>query len=518
MKLIECKLSDIADIVAGQSPESKYYNKNKKGYPFLQGKTDFGKKYPSFSTWCTVAKRITQNKDILLSVRAPVGAVNIAKEEICIGRGIAALRVKEQISYEYVYYFLKFNQHYFKSFETGTTFKAITVQNIRKIPITIPKEYNEQIKIANLLSKIENLLQKREKSIELLDSLAKSTFLDMFGSPVSNNKWALVPLSKMGEINRGISKHRPRNAPELLGGKYPLIQTGDVANSGLYLESYSRTYSELGLEQSKLWEKDTLCITIAANIAKTAILKFDACFPDSIVGMKVNKKNTNNIYMYYIFDSLQKILEKNAPAAAQKNINLEILRKLKIPMPPKDLQEKFANIILKIENTKKIYENSLSELKQLFNSTAQKAFKGELELNIVILEFEDKFPDILDEIVKEEDEKDLHFQKAHREFTKPTVTELEEGEAYGFTMDTKGFKNLIKKTLKYEQTFEELETKMRSKGWVIPYDEDTNKKDKPYTYKDTIFELLKEKQIVQEIREYKKDGELKREILLKAKK
>lgn len=432
---------------------------------------------------------------------------------IAIGAdGVKVLQVDKKLFItKYVYYYLRFIK--LKDAGYSRHFKFLKEVNIPLLDI------EEQRKIAVLLSKIENLLQKRGKSIELLDRLAKSTFLDMFGSPVSNNKWALVPLSKMGEINRGISKHRPRNAPELLGGEYPLIQTGDVANSGLYLESYSYTYSELGLEQSKLWEKDTLCITIAANIAKTAILKFDACFPDSIVGMKVNKKNTNNIYMYYIFDSLQKILEKNAPAAAQKNINLGILRKLKIPMPPKDLQEKFADIVIKIENTKKIYENSLTELKQLFNSTSQKAFKGELDLNIVTLEFEDKFPDILDEIVKDEERKNIHFEKADN-FTKEIVPKLEEHQVDDFTMDVLEFKKLIIKVLKYEQTFDELDKKIQSKGWLIRYDEEINKKDKSFNfnYKDTIFELLKENQIVQEIREYEEDDELKRKILLKAKK
>ena len=94
----------------------------------------------------------------------------------------------------------------------------------------------------------------------------------------------------MGELAREKSKNRPRNAPELLNGPYPLIQTGDIANAGIYLKEYTQTYSELGLKQSKMWKKGTLCITIAANIAKASILTFDACFPDSVVAFIPSEK------------------------------------------------------------------------------------------------------------------------------------------------------------------------------------------------------------------------------------
>ena len=140
-------------------------------------------------------------------------------------------------------------------------------------------------------------------------------------------RWKVEYLGKLGELNRGISKFRPRNAPELLGGKYPLIQTGEVSNANLYIETFEKTYSELGLKQSRLWPKGTLCITIAANIAKTAILKFEACFPDSVVGL-ISNNQTNQLFIHYWFSFFQEILEKQAPESAQKNINLKILNEL----------------------------------------------------------------------------------------------------------------------------------------------------------------------------------------------
>ena len=155
----------------------------------------------------------------------------------------------------------------------------------------------------------------------------------------------------MGELGRGISKHRPRNAPELLGGQYPLIQTGDVASANLYITEYENTYSEIGLQQSKMWNKGTLCITIAANIAKTAILNFAACFPDSVVGFNANEK-TNNIFIHYWFSFFQEILEAQAPESAQKNINLKILSELKVIVPSKRLQNQFANFVAQTDKSK----------------------------------------------------------------------------------------------------------------------------------------------------------------------
>ncbi|EOS35724.1 hypothetical protein C808_04465 [Lachnospiraceae bacterium M18-1] len=127
-----------------------------------------------------------------------------------------------------------------------------------------------------------------------------------------------------------------------------MIQTGEVAAANLYITSYVNTYSELGYQQSKMWKKGTLCITIAANIAKTAILGFDACFPDSIVGFNANEK-ANNVFIHYWFSFFQKILESQAPESAQKNINLKILSELKVIVPPIEKQEEFSGFVHQVD-------------------------------------------------------------------------------------------------------------------------------------------------------------------------
>lgn len=177
----------------------------------------------------------------------------------------------------------------------------------------------------------------------------------------------------MGTLERGRSKNRPRNAPELYGGKYPFVQTGEIANAGGYIRSYTKTYNDLGLKQSKMWKAGTLCITIAANIAKTAILTFDACFPDSVVGFIPNEK-ANLEYIRYWLSFMQKRLEETAPESAQKNINLEILRKLDIPLPPLAEQERFAEIVARYEGLRSQARESARQGEGLFQSLLAEAF------------------------------------------------------------------------------------------------------------------------------------------------
>lgn len=261
--------------------------------------------------------------------------------------------------------------------------RSLTKTDFLNLEIPFPP-LDDQIRIAHLLGKVEGMIAQRKQHLQQLDDLLKSVFLEMFGDPVRNEKgWTPAPLEQLGSINRGVSKHRPRNDPQLLGGPHPLIQTGEVSNAGTYITTYTQTYSDVGFAQSKLWPAGTLCITIAANIAQTGILTFDACFPDSVVGFLAHEGESNTLYVLGLFWFFQAILEKNAPAAAQKNINLEILRALSVPKPPIKLQSKFATIVEKVEALRSRYQQSLTDLEALYGALSQQAFKGELDLSRV---------------------------------------------------------------------------------------------------------------------------------------
>ena len=311
---------------------------------------------------------------VVMSFKLSIGKVAITSDNMYSNEAIMAFHDKHVVNVLPEYIFYMFMN---KNWEVGSN-KAVMGKTLNKATLSDIEieicSIEEQKRIVGVLDKVMHVIESRRKELALLDAFIKARFVEMFGDPVSNS-YALpeATLPELGEFGRGISKHRPRNDPKLLGGKYPLIQTGDVANAGLYIPSYSSTYSELGLEQSKMWDKGTLCITIAANIAKTAILEFDACFPDSVVGFNANEK-TSNIFIHYWFSFFQAILEAQAPESAQKNINLKILSELKVIVPQKEKQDAFVKLINQVNKSKVAVQKALDETQKLFDSLMQQYF------------------------------------------------------------------------------------------------------------------------------------------------
>ncbi len=297
-------------------------------------------------------KKIPANT-VIMSFKLSIGKVAITSKEMYSNEAIMAFIDKKRVKLlpEYVYYLLmgvKWDQNTNKAV-MGKTLNKSTISQI----IVDVDDYEIQKQKAEALDSASKQLDIRNKEIQKLDTLVKARFVEMFGDPVKNTKeFGLTKLSDLGLLERGKSKHRPRNDPALLGGPYPLIQTGEVTNSGVYIKDYSSTYSDLGLAQSHMWPKGTLCITIAANIAQTAILNFDACFPDSVVGFIPNDNSISTIYLHYWFTFFQKILDAQAPQVAQKNINLKILSNLKVIVPPLLLQQEFSSFVQQVDKSK----------------------------------------------------------------------------------------------------------------------------------------------------------------------
>ncbi|MEK7724226.1 MAG: restriction endonuclease subunit S [Acidobacteriota bacterium] len=330
------------------------------------------------------ARQIINYGDILVSTVRPnlnaVAQVPINLNDEIASTGFTVLRPDaSKLDSRFLFHWVKNSQFvsYLEKNAAGASYPAVTDKIVKAGKIPLPP-LPEQKRIAEVLDSADALREKRRLALRKLDSLLQSVFLEMFGDPVRNPKgWEVKRFDELGKLERGKSKHRPRNAPELLGGKYPLIQTGEVANAKGYIKSFTQTYSEIGLKQSRMWKAGTLCITIAANIAKTAILTFDACFPDSIVGFIANE-SVKTEYVQHWLSFRQKEIEEKAPESAQKNINLKILSELDVPLPPIELQNKFAEIVKKIEALKAEKQKSAEKIENLFQSLQQRAFKGEL--------------------------------------------------------------------------------------------------------------------------------------------
>lgn len=253
-------------------------------------------------------------------------------------------------------------------------------KKLARIPFPLPP-LSEQTRI---VSKLDALFTRIDKSIALLEENIKQTkglMASVLEEVFEKGKnWKREPLNKVAKVERGKSKHRPRNDQKLFGNSCPFIQTGDVRSANKYIDKYEVCYSEFGLKQSRLWSKGTICLTIAANIGDVAILGFDACFPDSVVGITPN--SMNNEFLYYYLKTLQLQLDKKANSAAQKNINLKILSEIDVPVPSIEIQNSIADRFSRLEEKQfqilSVQQSKLNYLKALKSSLLDRAFKGDL--------------------------------------------------------------------------------------------------------------------------------------------
>lgn len=321
------------------------------------------------------AAKIVPAGSVMVGTRVGVGKVAVNSVPMSTSQDIISLVGIDETVWNtgFLCKFLQSKAPYLQSQARGATIKGIKIEVLENLEVPA-LSVSEQNKAVQNFETVLEILSTRRAQLSLLDELVKARFVEMFGDPVTNPKrLPLDRLSNLGSLERGRSKHRPRNDPRLLNGPYPLIQTGEVAGAGTYLTTYQNTYSELGLQQSKLWKAGTLCITIAANIAQTAILTFDACFPDSVVGFLPNDK-VDALYMHYWFTFFQKVLEEQAPQVAQKNINLKILSDLQVMLPPDNQRKNFATFVSRVETMKSSVEKALVETQVLFDSLMQEYF------------------------------------------------------------------------------------------------------------------------------------------------
>ena len=177
--------------------------------------------------------------------------------------------------------------------------------------------------------------------------------------------WQLVRLDQLGSVERGRSRHRPRNDPILYGGSYPFVQTGDIKAAGLRLFEYTQTYSAAGLAQSRMWPAGTLCITIAANICDTAILGIPACFPDSIAGFTAAAGSSDPVFVKYALDHAKQRFSNISRGATQDNLSVEKLLSQPLPAAPLREQHRIASILSAYDDLIEVNRRRIAVLEEM---------------------------------------------------------------------------------------------------------------------------------------------------------
>lgn len=373
--MVFTKISMLSEIISGQSPQSCFYNLEKIGLPFYQGKKEFSEKYiDTPSVWTTQKTKVARKGDILMSVRAPVGPVNFATEKCCIGRGLAIIRPNEKIDKEYLFYFFINYQKYISG-HGGAVFDSINKDEIGNIEIPLPA-MEEQKKIAARLDAVSDLLAKQKQLLSEQDTLIQSLFYDIFGDPIKNNKgWKIEKLGKVCDVRDGT-----HDSPSFIEKGYPLVTSKNLSEGMVSFKNVSyiskEDYDKINI-RSKVDTGDLL-MPMIGTIGNPVIVLGDASFAIKNVALiKFNKKDVLNIYIKYILSSeyFKKISSEEKRGGTQKFMSLGSIRGMKIPVPPLELQEKFAAIVEQIESEKSKIKSAIAETQTLFNALMSEYFE-----------------------------------------------------------------------------------------------------------------------------------------------
>ncbi|MGI2857693.1 restriction endonuclease subunit S [Shewanella algae] len=404
-----CKVDDIFLLKGGSAFKEKYQGQLCGEYPFIKV-SDFNlpnnKMFiTSANNWISKEVKNTLKPNIFPNntiVFAKVGAALSSNRRRILTRntaidnnmmGAIPKNIDPLFGY-YVFCTIDFNK-----FVQDGAVPSVNQKQIGNVLVYIPESTSEQQKIAEVLLTVDkriNLIdQKIAETEKLKTGLMQKLFSEGVGvqdenrewqphtefqtSPFGNvpKCWLKVSLENIASVERGKFSARPRNDPKYFGGNIPFVQTGDVVNAQLYVESYSQTLNELGLTVSKIFPTETILITIAANIGDVAITQFPLACPDSLVGIQAKKDICDSLWLFFFMQTQKSELDSKATKSAQKNINLQVLKPLTVFLPPLEEQEFIAEILLASEKKIALLKQQKAETQQLKKGLMQKLLTGE---------------------------------------------------------------------------------------------------------------------------------------------
>lgn len=373
MKLIALK--DVCKINMGQSPNSSSYNDYGDGMPFFQGNADFGERYPITRVWCNTPTKIAQAEDILISVRAPIGALNYAKEECCIGRGLAAITPdRNKVSQDFIYWALKGKKAELNDKGNGSTFKAISRKILEETMIP-DINFEQQHKCAENLEKIYGIIQNRRKELLALDDLIKARFVEMFGDPVVNDKrWSTMPLEEACKIIVDCPHSTPSYTTEDTG--YMCIRTSIVKKNKIIwdeIEFIPKDEFEKRIKRKKpevgdvVYTREGAILGIAAVIDKECNVALGQ--RAMLLSPDENMITSEFLCIAMNCDSFLINALKGVAGSASPHINVGDIKAFKMIMPPLELQNKFSDFIRQVDKSKLMFQ----KLHQKLNILQKKA-------------------------------------------------------------------------------------------------------------------------------------------------
>lgn len=375
------KLGEVCDINMGQSPSSSTYNKNKNGLPFYQGKKDYGEIFPTPRVWCSEPIKIVEAGDILISVRAPVGALNIAQEKSCIGRGLTGLRAKKELDQDFLFIFLKLKEKDIANLGTGSTFTAISKKHLENIEIPLPP-IGEQKKIVakleKLLAKTKEAKRLRAEAQEAAQNLLSAELHKIFEEGIKKG-WEEKMVDEISD-----SVQYGYTASARTKGNSQLLRITDIQNGAVNWGNVPFCECE-ELGKYKLQNGDIVFARTGATVGKSYLLKNppgNAIFASYLIRVKTNPKKCSPELLYYFFQSLDywNQITGHSVGGAQPNVNGSKLKKIKIFLPSIVEQKKIVTrldaLSEKIRHLHEYQKSTQSDLVELEQSILHSAFRG----------------------------------------------------------------------------------------------------------------------------------------------
>ena len=394
----ETKLASAARAVMGQSPPSSSYNETGDGLPFFQGKADFTSFHPSPSKWCTQPLRLAKKNDILMSVRAPVGDVNMSMESCCIGRGLAALSCNPGTNPYFLYFLLGSLKAEIEKRGTGTTFLSINKNVLEQLEIHLPS-LPEQKKIAAVLLKIQRAIETQDRMIQSLRDLKKSTMQHLFthglrGEKTKMTDFGLIPenwrvelLEECSTVQTGVAKGRKISDHELL--ELPYLRVANVQDGHLDLTEM-KTIRLRQSERSRYSLQDgDVVLTEGGDFDKLGRgFVWEGQIPNCVhqnhvFAVRVDRKLLRPHFLAYLVQSqygkayFLKVAHKTTNLAC---INTTKLKRMPVPIPEKAEQDEIVDGINAVDQQVAGHESQKTALQDLFKTVLNKLMTGELRV------------------------------------------------------------------------------------------------------------------------------------------
>ena len=349
-------LKDVCKINMGQSPDSSSYNDKKEGIPFYQGNADFGEKHPIPRVWCNAPTKIAQPKDILMSVRAPIGALNYAQEKCCIGRGLAAITPdKDKLSLEFLYWFLRGKNSELNSKGTGSTFKAISKKTLEEVRVPLI-DLEKQQKMAQALEKTYSVIQMRTKQLKELDDLIKARFIELFGT-IHDNRFgfSVVTLQDVSAPIKDGTHQTPTYTTDVENG-YKFLSSKDVTTGKVDWSHLKYIPEELHRELYARISprKGDLLLAKNGTTGIAAIVDRDEVFDIYVSLALIRPQGVDTTYLWAAINAAEtkQQFDASLKGIGVPNLHLGEIKKARIILPPMELQEQFAAFVEQTDKSK----------------------------------------------------------------------------------------------------------------------------------------------------------------------